>query len=113
MPLVQPSGVPKSVLLGAVPGAVPRVVTAPLPPPDPPPSRSVVVGSTRGGRFVPPEPELDSTERPTTMAATTTRASHPTTTPASHLTTTIHKTKQQMTDHADLQQITTGPMNSR
>ena len=25
----------------------------------------------------------------------------------------IHKTKQQMTDHGDLQQITTGPMNSR
>ena len=87
-PVVQPSGVPKSVPLGALHGAVPRVVTAPLPPPDPPPSRSVLVGSTRGGRFVPPEPELDSTERPTTMAATTTPASHPTTTPASHPTTT-------------------------
>ena len=87
-PLVQRSGVPKSVSLGALHGAVPRVVTAPLPPPDPPPSRSVLVGSTRGGRFVPPEPELDPTERPTTMAATTTPAAHPTTTPGSHPTTT-------------------------
>ena len=87
-PLVQPSGVPKSVPLGALHGAVPRVVTAPLPPPDPPPSRYVLVESTRGGRFVPPELELDSTKRPTTMAATTTPASHPTTTPGSHPTTT-------------------------
>ena len=87
-PLVQPSGVPKSVPLGALHGAVPRVVTAPLPPPDPPPSRYVLVESTRGGRFVPPELELDSTKSPTAMAATTTPASHPTTTPGSHSTTT-------------------------
>ena len=46
------------------------------------------MGSTRGGRVVPLEPELDSAERLTTMAATTTPASHPTATPASHLTTT-------------------------